>query len=279
MKTEDKPEDVAKSKLNETKGKARALKKHSGEMGKSAQQIDDLASAGLELIKLNPLNVDYESIIDRTEQINQQLDDANKKMYDLNPSLFYVAASANTTMNSVMITATFMPDASSAREEQEAAINRLRQVVDRVVGKEELIPLMKRFGLDRPYPGRRSPTEQLDIAWAAFLNPVTSNSPAHTSLVPMRECIEQTILSLLDRRPRREEAKSWGNKIVSIENQLSRDEISRNQIESLVTDWETLEPLLSGSKRNVVTRENWHDIFRKAISFLYEFLLTLDPKK
>jgi hypothetical protein len=276
---DDKPEDVAKSKLAETKAKAQEVKKHSDEFGKSAQQIDDLASAALDLIKLNPSNVDYETVIYRSEQINQQLDDEYKIMRDLNPSLYYTAASANTTMGTVMIMASFGPATPVEREKQDAAINRLRQVVDRLAKKEELIPIMQNFGLDHSYPGTRSPIDQLEIAWAAYLNPVTQNSPAQTSLVPMRECIEQTVLSLLERRPRTERASSWGSKIGSIAKQLSRDEISGSQIEFLVNDWESLEPLLSGSKRNTVTRESWQDIFRKANSFLLAFLLALDPQK
>lgn len=279
MKIEDTPQDVAISKLSETKAKSQEVKKQSQEIGSSAQQINDLASSAIDVIRLKPQNVDYEDLIDRTEQINRQLDSAAIELTNVDASLLYAAVAANTVMSSVMISASFGPDASERRIEQTTVVDRLRQVVARVGQKEQLVPLMQRFGLDRPHPGNRSPIEQLDTAWAAFSNPVTPNSPASTSLVPMRECIEESILLLLSRRPRVETASSWGSKIRSIANQLSRDALSQDEIQSLVNDWQSLEQLLSASKRNAVTRENWQDIFRKANSFLYEFLLALEPNK
>src|SRR5437870_4098397 len=55
-----------------------------------------------------------------------------------------------------------------------------------------------------------------ETAWAAYEKPVTSSSPTNTSLIPMRECINETIVTLLCRCPGQEPTPNQYAKIISI---------------------------------------------------------------
>lgn len=97
------------------------------------------------------------------------------------------------------------------------------KIVNRPEIKANVTKLMRIFHLDISHPGKKSPLENFQIAYHAFENPVADNSPAITSLIPMREAINSTINELLHSRPKQEMTGiSDKNKISSIGKQLKK---------------------------------------------------------
>lgn len=124
--------------------------------------------------------------------------------------------------------------------------------------------------------GRKSPAELFETAYAAFEKPVTQRSPAATSLIPLRECINGTIAALLRRRPKQEPAQSQRDKILSICGQLAGGGVPQWAIGSLAERWGSLVYESSASKQRNYSREEWGDCLRRASLFLLEFLQSLD---
>jgi len=170
--------------------------------------------------------------------------------------------------------------ASTDRQEEArtAAIN-LGNVIDRLAEKSNAIKLLHEFGLSTAAPGKKSPTELLEAACAAFEKQVTQGCAASTSLIPMRECINSTVAALLQRRHEQEPAKSRRHKILSIGRQAARSGIANWAIESIAMKWEKMSDELSSSKQKDVSREEWMAILRRAMILLIEFLQSLDQTK
>jgi hypothetical protein len=84
-----------------------------------------------------------------------------------------------------------------------ADTERISLVLGNFANKESVSALLKQFDLDKAIYAKKSPLELFEIAWAAFEKPVTDHVPEITSLVPIRECIMETVETLLRRRQSR----------------------------------------------------------------------------
>ena len=165
-----------------------------------------------------------------------------------------------------------------------ASSEQLGQVIDQVASMENTLLLLRQFGLNKAPIGKKSSVELFETAWAAFEKPVTPDDPDITSLLPIRQCINETIKALIQLRPFQEPAGSQYDKVVSIGKQLKHDGISVDEIKSLAHIWyqkegKGLVDKLSGSKDIKITREEWRSSLRRATLFLTELLQSLDPAK
>lgn len=254
----------------------------SNKMGKHGQYVKDLADASEKAINcISSTEIDLQPQIKSWGNLNISLERFDQDIGNIN---FSVAPSSASIALSCMFNFTnpnYLVDFTSPDREAEAktAAKNLECVIDKLVEKQDALQLLDEFGLSSTSVGKRSPTELLEDACAAFERPVTQGCSASTSLIPMRECITSTIAVLLRRRPQQEPAKSQKSKIVSIGNQISYSEVEPWAFVQMAEQWGILLDKLSSSKDEDVNRGEWKAILREALAFLIGFLRSLDPKK
>jgi hypothetical protein len=282
MTSENKPKDELDRLMSEGGHKAQDIIQNLSGVAGAAQQIVDLSNAGREVIK-HPLpgSVDWESAIDSWQRTNYQADHLLRGIQTLSIAAFTSTASGT---NFAMTQFTALPSQppSLLPPQQEATFmpqRNLRFVIDQSIKRDELLALMRQFGLAKAYPGKKSPIELFEIAWASYERPVLASSPVSTSLIPMREAIESTLQELLRRRPVEEAAKNQRSKILSIGRQLAHAGITEEDTQTWANNWERLVDELSDAKQGNYSRDEWRDVLRRAILFLQELLQGIDPAK
>ena len=151
-------------------------------------------------------------------------------------------------------------------------------VVSRPSLINEVRDLLLSFGLDRAQPAKKSCLELFDAAHAAYSQPASPDIPASTSLIPMRECIQEALDSLLRRRPSQEQTGSSEKaKVRSVARQLRRQGVAAETIDGWGDEWHRLnDEALSGSKRAALSREEWTLRLMASTRFLHSFLTGLD---
>jgi hypothetical protein len=157
---------------------------------------------------------------------------------------------------------------------------RIEEQVNKSHEKSNVVSLMKSLDLNISYTDKRSPLEQFETSYSAFESTVDSSTPAITSLIPMRECILQTIAALLAKRKYQEKAGKPKDKVVSILNQLKRDSVSFDLIRDLsMKSEDILHKHLSSSKQQKISRSEWQNMLMLATLWLKSFLSAIDPAK
>lgn len=267
--------------LKEGGEKGRQIFDKSGEFGQFGYEVADMASAGQGVLKyVVASKVDLQPAIDAWQIVNQQEDNILQHLAPISMP----TASTSGTASAYAMTDFASPDTiidfvrPDKQEEAQAAAQRLSAVIDRRGDKDRVLSLMRAYGLSRAPTGQKSPEELFQTAWAAFGRPVSQSSPASTSLIPMRECINATVADLLRRRSKQERTKR-SEKVISIGTQMAHSTIPRSIIESLQNRHESITDELSAAKQRDFTREAWGELLRRATLFLRELLETVDPSK
>jgi len=283
MPSQQQPKNELERLIRESKTKSGDIAKLAGDFLQWGQYMADLSEASDKVLQYpSPSNIDWEDIIGSWQHVNEQQDCVLASVGSV--SIEPVISSSGSRIAYAMIDfakpGNLIQNVSIEKQgEARAAAERLGQVIDRLGNKETVLSLLRQLGLASAVPAKKSPTELFEIAWAAFEKPVTQNSPVVTSLIPMRECINGTIETLLRRRPKQEPAKAQYDKIVSIGSQVARDGVLPSDIQSLADRWTKLVDELSGSKQKEYSREEWRASLRRATLFFMEFLQSLDPTK
>lgn len=161
-----------------------------------------------------------------------------------------------------------------------AAFDSFKTVVFRGAREEDVVSLMRGFGLDAPYEGETSAIDQFKTAMAAFAIPSVGNGTATPSLISMRSAITMTVASLNKRKP--VQKPTGGNeqeKIQSIARQLKREGISQEIVDRWATEWGDLNNRLSEAKTGDISREDCESRLIRGASFLKALLEGLDPTK
>ena len=193
------------------------------------------------------------------------------------------SASAGSALSSVLIVpidigSTSMSSADS--ESVERIAMRIEEQTTKSHDKDSVLSLMGLLHIDSRQGGKRSAPEQLETAYNAFELTVDTSTPALTSLIPMRECMLQTIDVLLKKRNRQERTTGTAGKVKSVLEQLKRASVSEERIETLARQCkEILDKRLSPSKDAVVTRSEWLHSLAASILWLKTFLAAIDPGK
>jgi len=274
--------DELKELIIESKIKSEEIKRQSGDLLQWSQYMIDLADASEKVaINLPSTGIDWKDKIDSWKYLNQQQYQVILGMKNI--TIQNVSSSGN---NATYAMADFTNVSNfinsipyDIQGDTLAAAVRLGHVIDRFAEKEKVMLLLKQYGLINSVPGRASPVELFNTAWAAFEQPIREGSPAATSLIPVRECINSTISELLRRRPRQEPAKSAQNKIMSICKQLAVPGYSPQAIQYLAERWNRLVDELSDSKQRNYSREEWRVCLLHANLFLMDLLQCLDQSK
>jgi hypothetical protein len=271
--------------IRDSKKKGVEITKLGGSVVQWGQEIADLSEASSRVIQYPaPSGFGWDSAIDAWQHLNQQQDFVlgGLRRFDA-PPITTSGSTAAYSMASFAGSPAFIagvpPDRQDAARDDAQFLG---QVLDKLAAKESVLSLLRQFGFDKAADGKKDAAEMFETAWAAFEKPVTATSPVITSLVPLRECIRETIEALLRRRPKQEATKNEHAKILSIGNQLGFDAINNVEIESLAFRWSSKGGLLdelSGSKDADWSREEWQSVLRRATLFLRELLQSLDSKK
>ena len=154
------------------------------------------------------------------------------------------------------------------------------EFVSRPSQKDDVIQLIKEFGLDIPHqPNEKSPLELFETAHEAFARPLTQDNPVSTSLIPLRECIGSVIQGLIFMRPSQEEASNWKKKIISIGKQLKKDSLPDEVVDELAEECHSLINDLSGFKTGDINREDWLIWLNRGTSFLNSLLKGLESSR
>lgn len=281
MSSDNEQKDKLEKLMQEGGQKGQEIFKKSGEFGQFGHQIADMASAGREVLKyVVPSRLDLQPKIDAWQFVNQQEDNILLHF----TSISMPTASTAGTASAYVMTDFARPDTvinfveHDKQNEVRVAAQRLSSVIDRQASKDHILSLMRQNDLSHTPAGQKSPEELFQTAWAAFERPVSQGSPASTSLIPMRECINVTVAILLRRRPKQEQTKR-NEKILSIGKQIALSTIPGSIIQSLQNRYNSIVDNLSTAKQRDFTRENWGDLLRQASLFLRELLETLDRSK
>ena len=281
MSSDKEQKDRLKKLMQEGEQKGQEISEKSSEFAQFGHQVADMASAGQEVLKyVIPSRVDLQPKIVAWQFVNQQEDNILQRF----TSISMPTASTSNTASAYAMIDFAGPDTvidfveHDKQNEVRVAAQRLSAVIDRQADKNHVLSLMRQYDLSRAPAGQKSPEELFQTAWAAFERPVSQGSPASTSLIPMRECINATVATLLRRRPKPEKTKRR-EKILSIGKQIADSTISRSVIKSLQNRHNSIVDDLSAAKQRDFTREDWGNLLRLATLFLRELLETLDRSK
>jgi hypothetical protein len=262
--------------------KSSILVKQANKIGEYGQYVNDLADASERAIGcVSSSNFNYKPKIASWGYLNKQLELISQDIEHVAISVGSSSASNATSFMLDVVDPDYLTQFVTPGQEAEArsaAIN-LGNVIDRLTEKSKALELLYEFGLSTAAPGKKCPAELLEVACAAFENPVTQGSSASTSLLPMRDCINSTVAALLKRRPKQNPAKSKRDKILSIAEQTARFGITDWAVESIADRYKKLCVELSSSKQEDVPREEWMVILRRAMVLLIEFLQSIDQTK
>ena len=277
------PKDELLNLIRKSQNKSRFIVKRTSKIGEYGQYVNDLADASENAIRCtSSTNIDWQPKIRSWRYLNQHLDRINSDIGHITIDLASSSASTATSCMLDFVDPDHFAQFASPGNEEEArrwSVN-LGSVIDRLAEKSKALALLREFGLSTAAPGELSATESLEAACAAFERPVTQESIASTSLIPMRECINSALAALLRRRPKQEPARSHRDKILSIGRQAARDGIEDWAIKLMADRWEKLSnEQLSSSKKKYIPREQWRATLRQAMLLLIEFLQSLDQTK
>lgn len=274
--------------VQDSKKKAEELSRLGREFIRRSQEERDLADATLEVLECSLFSAD---INERVFNAWQSENDLQSKVINIFQSPFthlYVSTAANTV--AYVMTDFTSPQGYDPSQNPEAyknalrASERLSNAIGKLADKEKVLPVLRQFQLDKASPGKESPLVLFETAWAAYEIQVIDFSPATPSLIPMRECIDETFAHFLRLRPAQENTKRAHGKVISIGTQLFYSSIPLKDIETLANQWDPigsrgLQDDLSSSKTASIPREEWLRLLRKATLFLREFLQNIDPVK
>ena len=262
----------ARNKAAEAKLKAQSI-------GEELQHIIDEADVTMPLINnLNPTY--YESMKGIWTSVSEQVESLDEDLKVLNLNINSTTGSSSTS--TVVISGAYINNGYLGVEDLDFANSWLNfeEFASRSDRKDKVTQLIKDFGFDVPQVrGDKSPLELFEIAHSSFQNPIIEDNPVQTSLLPLRECIDAIVASLIRMRTHQEPAQGQRSKIISIGNQLRHDRFPQVVIDELADEWHSLYNELSGLKKKDLTRADWLAMLNRGTSFLYSLLNGLDQGK
>lgn len=181
--------------LRESKKNGQEIVKKSSDFLQFGQQVIDLSDVSQELLGyVIPSGIDLEPAIRGWEYVRMQENTILESMGSISlPMAMTSGIAASYAMidfaNPDTIIRFVLPD---NQDKARTAAEKLSSVIDKKGEKNETLLLLRQYGLANAPPGQKSPVELFETAWAAFDTPVTPTLPASTSLIPMRECINDT---------------------------------------------------------------------------------------
>lgn len=268
--------------LDDSEAKGEEIAQFGRDLTEAGQSMADMARATRDVVHVVKAPPNIEFLINDWDLTNQQADVVIGQIGKVDVPSFTSASgtSSSTSTDSFEQAQLFSIVPEDEHPLLVTVLENFNQVSERAANAEEVANLMRSLGLDVAAQGRKSPLEQFETAHAAFRAPVAGDNPVVTSLLPMRESIRATIDFLLKRRPKQEKTrKEWG-KIVSIGNQLKRDDLLASVVNSWAAQWtHALQTYLSPAKEEDLDRDEWRRRLVRSTLFLKGFLGGIDPSK
>lgn len=278
MSKDEEQKDELLRLVREGKNKGQEIVKKASDFTQFGQQVTDLAEASEEVFKhVPPENIEFPQILPVWQYVHLQEDAILGNMMNIATTSSSTVAYSMTDLAIIKNITRFVP--ADRQNEVNFAAQRLSHIINSQIEKGKVLSILREYGFTNAISGRKSPAEQFEIAWAAFEKPVTQNVPTSTSLIPMRECLNNIVAELLRRRSSQERVNSKRNKILSICHQFAVSGVTDWAVNSLADRWENLHDELSGSKDKNYSRPQWSDCLSRASLFLIEFLQSLDQSK
>lgn len=285
------PKENLEDLLRNVKKKGHDIAEHTRKGTEYGLAVSDDAELTLNVIKHLPPNTDFETLIDRYEAVDEQAEYvlAGLNRVEYGPMLSTVSSSD--TAGSKIFDMSLMPTIpESNREEAEVDILALQEHYSRPANKEEVKRLMIGLGLDKPNPKAKdpklSPLELFISAHDAFNRAPSKNISAGTTLLNIRQAIDDSIEMLFLQRPqRRNISRAKGTpslwaKVYDIGMQLRYSSISESGVQNWASDcYDIREHDLHPSKSGDLDREEQRKCLVRATHFLISFLGGLDPNK
>jgi len=251
----------------------------SQKVGENLQSVIDEANVTIPLVPyMDP--EDVEGLITIWSSAADQASNIKAGLEEIYPSTD--SSSSTASISSAIISGSYSSGRLFIDEDFTVAWIPFLEFAGRPSLRREVTRLLKEYGFNvSQFPGEKSPLEQFEIAHDAFGNPVTVNNPVSTSLIPLRECIQSIVDSLMSMRPIREETgHNQRKKILSIGMQLKKGSLPEEVVLEWADQWDDLSKSgLSGSKRKEITREDWLNRLNRGTSFLHSLLKGLDVDK
>lgn len=282
--SKNKKKDELLQILSDAKHAAQELTSKGREVIKQGQYAADLASCNEGFFSCLPddtflLTSQWDNQIASWKRWRENAGKAITAFNLIQPSLSFAtdstSVSSSATISSVYISA-LPPDSQIPAQR---AFEKYEQLLEKSNLIQELEIELRRLNLTSTRAGTESVLSLLHQASQAFKIPsVTEVSPSAV-LIPLREAINRTFADLLTRRQKQEEAKSQRDKTLSICKQCFRTGVATELIEQLANEANDLNRLLSGSKQNVMSRDQVRELMNRGVLFLRTFLRTIDENK
>jgi hypothetical protein len=138
----------------------------------------------------------------------------------------------------------------------------------------------QRLQLDLSHSGRLSAVDHLETAMREFSVNAASLGQASTWLIPMRECIQTVLDSLLKRRRTQSKVKSAADKVAAILAEFGRADLPPHHFRQVSNECgQILHEKLSKSKQTSISREHSENFLLAAVLWLDTFLSAIDENK
>ena len=279
------PEDELRDEISQADGKADKVIADARERIEEAQKIKDSAKFTITILDIAPNSVNIEAQLSSWQNINDILGIAQGGMADFHNVITSGSGVAGTLTTDLYYRANEFkaygyPDLEEERISAfDGIVIQVGEYLSQPSNKDEAMNLLYNWGFNIPSAGLKSVVELFEIAHQAYETPLTDSTPASTSLLPMRDCLNQMASELLRRRPNQERTSNNYAKIMSVGSQLKKDEIEVSIVDTWAFQFDRLINELSGSKHKSFSREEWRDLLFQATSFISNLLNGLDISK
>ncbi|MEJ2184224.1 MAG: hypothetical protein P8Y66_11995 [Nitrospirota bacterium] len=269
--------------LSEAKHDAQDLAFKGREVVKEGQYAADLASCSEEFFRCIPDDTflspnQWKNHISSWKRWRKNAGQTITAFESMQPLAFAndsTSVASSAAISSVYITSLPQQSQNPARK----AFERYEQLLERSNLIQDIEMEIRRLDLTASKAGHESVLSLLQQSYRAFNTPSVKDVSPSAVLIPLREAINRTFADLLPRRQQQEEAKSHGDKTLSICKQCSRRGITIEQIDQLANESTDLNKLLSGSKHDVMSRDRVRELMNRGFLFLRSFLRLIDENR
>lgn len=264
-------QQTLKDILEEIKVKSEGVVTHASELQKAGNFAKELVEVSLTGFNQSPMNDhptiyigDFQSMLDGLGKVETHL----VSMSSLASGLTYGTASAMTT-----ISGTLTPHNYRANPSYAQFYSQFDQIIDRGQTKDQAVTGIQKLGLDTTTEGKEA-INLLEAAWEVHVQGVGIST---STLIPLRESIEKTLLAIRRKLPPpQSKLKKW---IIDLGTKVAAPHVSATELQNLQAEHDIMRDRLSGSKSGTYSREEERTLVREGTLHLLKILNIIDPSK
>ena len=196
-----------------------------------------------------------------------------------NPSYFALTAYSTATSSATIITSGAIANLPpGVQVVAQKAYEGFEQTLEHANTPLDINAEIGRLGLT-VIKGKETISSLLFQADEAFTTPSIKGVAPSAVLIPLREAINLTYSTLLQRRPLQEPAKTASDKIYSICRQCGDVSTDSAQIDFLAKEASHLNDQLSGAKQDSMSRDAVRELLNRGLIYLRTLMRTIDANK